>query len=225
MAEAIYWRSSSWTWSKGCKEPPGCSSKVIIKFSIIMFLFFHMSCNFLTLFSHTNEMGTGISSFSWAVCNAHRPSFLPLFYCIGTTGTIWYVSLSLCLGSISRAFQVLTLISQWHVGPIWIIDMWVRVWNPERLTNWNPNSEISCVKTGTSFSKLWVSYLFPYWMFCMIKQSQTCFCITSAWLLIFCFMKVQYASIWFTLLTRQDWPDVVIGTFLTILWPPLIWTI
>jgi len=118
----------------------------------------------------------------------------------------------------------------WHsyhndVGPIWIIDMWVRVWNPERLTNWNPNSEISCVKTGTSFSKLWVSYLFPYWMFCMIKQSQTCFCITSAWLLIFCFMKVQYASIWFTLLTRQDWPDVVIGTFLTILWPPLIWTI
>ena len=48
MAEAIYWRSSSWTWSKGCKEPPGCSSKVIIKFSIIMFLFFQMSCNFLT---------------------------------------------------------------------------------------------------------------------------------------------------------------------------------
>lgn len=33
MAEAIYWWSFSRTWSKGCEEPPGCSSKVI-KFSI-----------------------------------------------------------------------------------------------------------------------------------------------------------------------------------------------
>ena len=134
MAEAIYWRSSSWTWSKGCKKPPGCSSKVIIKFSIIMFLFFHMSCNFLTycfpiqmrwLLEYLHFLGLYVLHALYMIymLKAHHP----LFYCIGTTRTIWSVSMSLCLGSHSQAFQDLTFISQWHVGSIWVIGMWIRV--------------------------------------------------------------------------------------------------
>ena len=185
MAKAIYWWSSSWTGSKGCKEPPGCSSKVIIKFSIIMFLFFQMSCNFLTycfpiqmrwLLEYLHFLGLYVKHIVLHFC-LYFIALVPL----AQSGMSHCLCVWVPFHEPSRFWHS----SQWHVGPIWIIDMWVRVWNPERLTNWNPNSEISCVKTGTSFSKLWVSYLFPYWMFCMIKQSQTCFCITSAWLLIF----------------------------------------